>query len=84
MDYIDDFYDFDDANEALYKDFMQNVAPHVFSQYGADQCALDQAFNDWTDSLCKDGVIPEFLYEQCTIHDLSDFEWRKLADVSPC
>ncbi len=32
--------------------------PYVIETYGEyATLAMDRAFNDWTDSLCKDGVI---------------------------
>ena len=38
--------------------FDSEIAPYVIDQYGEnDQCAIDQAFNDWTDGLCTDGII---------------------------
>ena len=43
--------------------FDQEIMPVILSQYAkpgedfTDQDMIDQAFNDWTDSLCKDGEI---------------------------
>ena len=46
------------SEEALSQRFDEEVAPAVIQQYGRDdQDAIDQAFNDWTDGLCKEGEI---------------------------
>ena len=38
--------------------FDSEIAPLVIAQYGEDdQPAINEAFNNWTDSLCKDGEI---------------------------
>lgn len=43
--------------------FDKEVAPSVIEQYGEDdEPAMSEAFNDWTDMLCKDGVIHEEQY----------------------
>lgn len=43
--------------------FDETIAPLVIAQYGEDdQDAIDQAFNDWTDGLCKDGDLHETQY----------------------
>jgi hypothetical protein len=54
--------------------FDEEVAPYVVEQYGSDeQCAIDQAFNDWSDGLCKDGMIHEKQYnEYCYVGKYSD------------
>jgi len=47
--------------------FDSDIAPSVIAQYGEnDQCAIDQAFNDWADCLCKDNIIHDEQYKQYT------------------
>jgi hypothetical protein len=43
--------------EAL-SEFRAYVLPHVVATYGADdRVAISEAWNDWTDALCKEGRI---------------------------
>lgn len=52
-----------DSEEALSEAFDEQVAPAVIAQYGEDdEPAINEAFNDWTDSLCKDGEIHDEQY----------------------
>jgi len=38
--------------------FDESIAPEVIKQYGPDdEVAMSEAFNNWSDSLCKDGEI---------------------------
>jgi hypothetical protein len=38
--------------------FDEDIAPSVIEQYGEDdEPAMSEAFNNWSDALCKDGVI---------------------------
>lgn len=47
--------------------FDEEIAPLVVEKYGeSDTCAMDEAFNDWTDGLCKDGVIHPEQYNTYT------------------
>jgi len=39
------------------QDFKENVLPAVKQQYPHDKHAVIQAWNDYTDSLCKDRQI---------------------------
>lgn len=57
------------SEEELSELFDQEIAPLVIEQYGEDDTiAMDQAFNDWTDGLCKDGVIhPEQYDSYCYV-----------------
>lgn len=49
--------------EQLSEMFDQDIAPDVIEGDGQnDAPAMRQAFNDWTDGLCKDGVIHESQY----------------------
>ena len=46
------------------KTFRQDVLPEVVRRYGrGDWTALREAWNDWTDALCKDGEITSKQYE---------------------
>lgn len=43
--------------------FDEEIAPMVIEEYGEDDTdAMNQAFNDWTDGLCRDGTIHEEQY----------------------
>lgn len=42
------------------KEFKDFVLPHLPKK---DKPALDQAWNDWTDALCKEGEITSKQYE---------------------
>ena len=47
--------------------FNAEVKPAIVAQYGRDdRVALDEAWNDWTDMLCKDRVITESAYNNWT------------------
>lgn len=47
--------------------FDSEVLPSVLAQYGeGDQPAIDEAFNNWTDMLCKDGEIHSEQYNSYT------------------
>ena len=44
--------------------FDEHIAPMVLEQYDEDDTvAFNEAFNDWTDSLCKEGTIHHWQYE---------------------
>lgn len=52
-----------DSEQALSAAFDEQIAPSVIAQYGEDdEPAMNEAFNNWTDSLCKDGEIHEEQY----------------------
>jgi hypothetical protein len=43
--------------------FDESIAPYVLEVYDAnDTVAFNEAFNNWTDDLCKDGDISEDVY----------------------
>jgi hypothetical protein len=43
----------------------------VIEQYGEnDEPAVNEAFYNWTDSLCKDGTISEYTYSNATLEDV--------------
>ena len=63
------------ASEAeLSKRFDEEVLPSVVGQYGEDDTvAINEAFNDWTDMLCKDGEIhPEQYDSYCYVGKLAE------------
>ena len=43
--------------------FDEEVAPMILEMYDADDSvAFNESFNNWTDSLCKDGDISQDVY----------------------
>ncbi len=43
----------------------------IVNEYGENDIpALDEGFNDWTDSLCKDGTISEWAYANVTREEI--------------
>ena len=53
------------SEHELSERFDNEILPIVIEQYGEDdQDAIDQTFNDWTDSLCKDGELHDEQYSQ--------------------
>lgn len=56
--------DFDDNAQSIRDIFDTDIKPSVIEQYGADDViAIREAFNGWTDMLCKDGDISTYMYE---------------------
>ena len=54
-----------DSEESLSEVFDEIIVQGVIDQYSEDdQCAIDQAFNDWTDGLCKDGQLHSSQYQE--------------------
>lgn len=50
------------------KYFREHLAPSVIARYGKnDKAAMRIAFNDWTDSLHKNGEITERQYNNWTL-----------------
>ena len=62
------------SESELSEKFDSEVVQAVIDQYGEDdQVAIDTAFNDWTDSLCKDGEIhPEQYNQYCYVGEYSE------------
>lgn len=56
---------FDEIQEYICNLFDSEIRPHVPSD---DIPAMREAFNNWADSLCKDGEISDFVYDNVT-HD---------------
>ena len=54
--------------------FDEEVLPAVIEQYSEDdQPAINEAFNNWTDSLCSDGEIHAEQYDKyCYVGRLAD------------
>jgi hypothetical protein len=51
------------SEEELSERFDEEIAPLIIEQYGEDdEPAMNEGFNNWTDSLCKDGEIHEWQY----------------------
>lgn len=60
-----DMDNFDVVQDWLRNRFNTEIAPAVVEMYSADdEIALNEEFNNWTDSLCKDGVISEEIYNE--------------------
>ena len=57
------------SEQQLSDEFDEMVLPAIIVQYSADdQPAIDEGFNNWSDSLCKDGEIhPEQYNQYCYI-----------------
>jgi hypothetical protein len=53
--------------ECAVQDWLENILPHVVSTYEADgvpdYVARSESWNDYTDSLCRDGLIFTSDYE---------------------
>lgn len=62
------------SEEQLSEAFDESIAPMVIEQYGADDTvAMNEAFSDWTDSLCKDGELhPEQYNTYCYVGQYAD------------
>lgn len=62
------------SEEELSARFDDEILPHVIEKYGEDdQPAINEAFNDWTDSLCKDGELHDEQYNKyCYVGRLAD------------
>ena len=43
-------------------EFRASIAPAVREQFGRDSIAMREAFNDYTDALCKEGAITSHQY----------------------
>lgn len=62
------------SESELSKRFDEEVLPGVLEHYSeSDSVAINEAFNDWTDSLCKDGEIHPAQYDSyCYVGRLAD------------
>jgi len=50
------------SERGLSRLFDLEIAPSVISEYGKDFPAMREAFNNWTDALCKAGYISPVQY----------------------
>jgi hypothetical protein len=67
---IIDELQFDDVQDTIRARFKEEIEPLVIERYGPDdEIALNEAFNDWTDGLCKDGEISDYAYHHITRTD---------------
>ena len=61
------------AEKDIINSFKEHVLPYVIEHYEQDgiidKPARCEAFNDYTDVLCKDGEISEYLYNTICIPD---------------
>ena len=68
LEIIEEFADFNkliSSEKELSERFDEEIAPLVIEQYGEnDEPAMNEAFNNWSDSLCKDGKIHEEQYNK--------------------
>ena len=53
-----------DANKEL-SDMFFDLTP--IAEFGNDTVAMREAFNNWTDALCKDGEICDDTYNECEL-----------------
>ena len=62
------------SEDALSELFDELISEAVVVQYGADDIpAMSEAFNNWSDSLCKDGEIHPLQYDQyCYVGEYAD------------
>jgi len=55
------------CEDELSEKFDERILPGILAAYGPDdQCAIDQAFKDWTDNLCTDGLLHSSQYQEYT------------------
>lgn len=55
------------SEEELSEIFDNIIVESVISEFGEDdRCAINQAFNDYTDGICKDGEIHPEQYNKYT------------------
>ena len=49
--------------EDAISDFEENYLPFLIVEYGIDLPAINEEWNNYTDALCKDGLINNYQYE---------------------
>lgn len=55
---------------AAAEQFQNEIYDAIVAQYGPeDSCAMAEAWNDYTDSLCKDGQLNDLQYHYCPVFD---------------
>lgn len=56
--------------EQAYEQWADSIKPEIVTQYGEDdEPALSESWNDYTDSLCKDGALNDLQYHYCPAYD---------------
>lgn len=56
--------------KAAFEQWEENIKPLVIEQYGEqDAPALSESWNDYTDSVCKDGELTDLQYHYCPAFD---------------
>ena len=62
------------SEEELSERFDSDILPLIIEQCGEDdEPAINEGFNDWSDSLCKDGELHEEQYNNyCYVGRLSE------------
>lgn len=62
------------SEQELSDRFDRDILPSVIEQYSEDDSvAINEAFNDWSDALCKDGELHEEQYNNyCYVGRLAD------------
>lgn len=68
----------------LFAGFNENIKPLVIEQYGADDIpAMSEAWNNFTDSECKDGNITDLIYHYCPALDdeMPDDDYQFILDA---
>lgn len=62
------------SEDELSKLFDEEILPLVITDYGEDDSvAINEAFNNWSDILCKDGELhPEQYNAYCYVGRLAD------------
>lgn len=61
--------DISDADEILRAEFWEMFSNDEKAQLMDDRPMRAEAFNNWTDSLCKGGEICEDTYNECSLED---------------
>jgi len=60
-----------EEEEKLLRDQWPEVRAMIVEKYGEDdEIALNEGFNDWTDALCTDGDISEYVCDNVTREDV--------------
>jgi len=59
----------DEAIEIFDNHVLPIVVQHYEQDGRPDECARREAFNNWTDAMCKDGQISDWQYENWTHPD---------------
>ena len=60
--------------------FKETVLPSIFKRHGtSDEPALSEAWNNWTDGLCKDGEITDRQYANWIGPRITKSDWIRAA-----